>query len=116
MRSSGAGATVVAMTSPMRHRRVLVIANDSREAPALHDTLARYDDTAEVVVTPVFDTDPLDTMADVLDLFPADEIIVASDGDERERWLGDDLVGRACARFVVPVIDLPAEVPALAAA
>ena len=104
------------MSSPSPRHHVLVIANDSREAPALQDTLARYGDAATVVVTPTFDADPLDAMADVLDAFAADEIIVASGGDERKRWLADDLVASACGRFLVPVIDLPAEVPALVAA
>ena len=44
--------------------------------------------------------------ADALAVFPADELLIATHPEERSNWLAHDLVGRACARFSLPVVHL----------
>jgi len=41
------------------------------------------------------DGDPMQAIADALELFPADEIIIADAPEERSNWLAHDLVTRA---------------------
>jgi GABA permease len=52
----------------------------------------------------VGDAAPLQAIADALAGFTADEVIVATHPEERSHWLAHDLVGRARARFDVPII------------
>jgi hypothetical protein len=54
----------------------------------------------------VGDADPLVAIEDALAVFPADEILLATHPEERSNWLAHDLVGRACARFSLPVVHL----------
>ena len=51
----------------------------------------------------VGDPDPLQAIADVLPLFPADEIVIAGH-PVRRRALADQLAARASARFGLPVL------------
>jgi hypothetical protein len=69
----------------------------------------------------VGDADPMQAIADALAVFRADELLIATHPEERSNWLAHDLVGRACARFSLPVVHLVvdgvvASPPALVAA
>ena len=54
----------------------------------------------------VGDADPLLAIEDALAVFPADELLIATHPEARSNWLAHDLVGRACARFALPVLHL----------
>jgi hypothetical protein len=54
----------------------------------------------------VGDADPLHAIEDALAVFPADELLIATHPEARSNWLAHDLVGRACARFSLPVLHL----------
>jgi hypothetical protein len=69
----------------------------------------------------VGDADPMVAIEDALAIFPADELLIATHPEERSNWLAHDLVGRACARFSLPVLHLvvdavTAQTPVLVAA
>jgi hypothetical protein len=69
----------------------------------------------------VGDADPMLAIEDALAVFAADELLVATHPEARSNWLAHDLVGRACARFSLPVLHLvvdgaAAEAPVLVAA
>jgi hypothetical protein len=57
----------------------------------------------------VGDADPLQAIEDALAVFPADELLIATHPERRSNWLAHDLVGRACARFGLPVLHLVVE-------
>jgi hypothetical protein len=42
-------------------------------------------------------------------VFDADELLIATHPEARSNWLAHDLVGRACARFSLPVVHLVVE-------
>jgi hypothetical protein len=48
----------------------------------------------------------MQAIADALEVFPADEIIIATHPQERSHWLAHDLVFRARARFDQPVLHI----------
>jgi hypothetical protein len=52
----------------------------------------------------VGDADPLVAIEDALAVFPAHELLIATHPEARSNWLAHDLVGRACARFSLPVL------------
>jgi universal stress protein family protein len=52
------------------------------------------------------DGEPLQAIADALDQFAADEIIIATHPERRSGWLGHDLVARARVRFDQPVLHI----------
>jgi len=54
----------------------------------------------------VGDADPMQAIEDALAVFRADELLIATHPEERSNWLAHDLVGRACARFSLPVVHL----------
>jgi Universal stress protein family len=49
------------------------------------------------------DGDPLQAIADALELFAADEIVIATHPEGRSHWLARDVVARARGRFDQPV-------------
>jgi hypothetical protein len=51
----------------------------------------------------VGDAEPLQAIADALELFPADEIVLATHPEGRSHWLERDLVRRARDRHPLPV-------------
>lgn len=55
------------------------------------------------------DTDPLQAIEDGLRLFPADEIIVITHGDEQATWLEAGSGEAATQRFAMPVTHLSAD-------
>lgn len=131
-----------------QRRRILVIANETVAAVALHQAIGfrAHNVAAEVlVVVPVLgsglrhrapgadtgraaaedrlrrsvkrlrgagiavrgqlgDADPLRAIADALDVFAADEIVVATRPAARSEWVARDVVGSARARFARPVL------------
>ncbi len=50
------------------------------------------------------DADPLQAIADALHLFPADELVIATHPEPRSHWLARNVIGRARARFELPVL------------
>jgi hypothetical protein len=81
--------------------------------------LAALDSAGMHVQGWVGDADPLQAIADALAVFTADEILIATHPEHRSNWLAHDLVGRACARFQLPVAHVVVEhapVPARALA
>jgi hypothetical protein len=52
------------------------------------------------------DGDPMQAIADALEVFAADEIIIATHPEARSHWLAHDLVARARARFGRPVLHI----------
>jgi hypothetical protein len=49
------------------------------------------------------DDDPVQAMEDALRRFPADEVVISTHPPGRSNWLEHDVVGRAQARFDLPV-------------
>jgi hypothetical protein len=69
----------------------------------------------------VGDADPLVAIEDALAVFAAEELLIATHPEARSNRLAHDLVGRACARFGLPVLHLVvdgvvAQAPVLVAA
>ena len=54
----------------------------------------------------VGDADPLLAMSDVLQLFPADEIVIATHPERRSHWLARGVVHRARMQFELPVLHI----------
>jgi hypothetical protein len=54
----------------------------------------------------VGDADPLQAAADALRVFPAEELVVATDPEGRSNWLAGGVVERARRRFGLPVVHL----------
>jgi hypothetical protein len=52
------------------------------------------------------DGDPMQAIADALEMFAADEIIIATHPETRSHWLAHDLVFRARARFDQPILHI----------
>ena len=67
----------------------------------------------------VGDADPLLAIEDALRIFPADDIVIATHPEGRSNWLARNIVGRARARYAVPihhfVVDSPGRTEFLAA-
>jgi hypothetical protein len=54
----------------------------------------------------VGDADPIQAIEDVLHLFPATEIVVATHPEHRSNWLARDVVAKACTQFDLPVFHI----------
>jgi hypothetical protein len=121
-----AGRTQVLVVAPALNTRLRHWLSD--EDPArraaerrLAGTLAALRTAGVDVDGWVGDADPLLAIEDALAVFAADELLVATHPEARSNWLAHDLVGRACARFSLPVLHLVvdgavAEAPVLVAA
>ena len=59
----------------------------------------------------VGDADPLLAIDDALRTFPANEILIATHPEGRSNWLARNIVGRARARYPVPVHNLVVDLP-----
>ena len=59
----------------------------------------------------VGDADPLLAIDDALRIFPANEILIATHPEGRSNWLARNIVGRARARYTVPVLHLVVDSP-----
>jgi len=55
------------------------------------------------------DADPMQAVADALNEYGADQIVIPSSPDERSHWLARDLVERARRRFAQPVVRVVVE-------
>ena len=111
---STAHATEVMVVAPALNTRIRHWTNDEDRArrgadERLGGCLSSLREAGVRVDGWVGDADPLLAIADALAVFPADELLVATHPEERSNWLAHDLVGRACARFGLPVIHLVVE-------
>ncbi|MEA2245966.1 MAG: permease [Solirubrobacteraceae bacterium] len=111
---STAHATEVMVVAPALNTRLRHWTNDEDDArrhagERLAGCLSALDDAGVHVHGWVGDADPLLAIADALAVFPADELLIATHPEERSNWLAHDLVGRACARFSLPVVHLVVE-------
>jgi hypothetical protein len=109
-----AGATDVVVVAPAPNPRLRDRMSGAR--PGHRDAARRLDEgVADLALAGVrvdgwvSGSDPLQAIGEALAVFPADEILVAAQPDERAGWLAHDLVERACAQFSLPVLDLPVE-------
>jgi hypothetical protein len=114
---SVAHATEVLVVAPALNTRLRHRTSDEDAARAaagsrLLASLAALDDAGVRVDGWVGEADPMQAIEDALAVFPADELLVVTDAEERSNWLAHDLVARACARFSRPVLQLVPE-PAL---
>ncbi len=118
----GAEVVVVApaLNSRIRHWTSDEDRARSEAAARLEDCVAALRDAGVDARGHVGDADPMQAIADALVFFDADELLVATHPEQRSNWLAHDLVGRACARFGLPVahlvVDDAAALPALALA
>jgi hypothetical protein len=63
------------------------------------------------------DSDPFQATLDALHLFPADEIVIATQPEHRSNWLARKLVDRVAEQFAGPILHLVVDArPQLAAA
>ena len=109
-----ADATDVVVVAPALNTRLRHWLSD--EDPARHSAQRRVDGCLAALTRAgvrvdgwVGDADPLQAIADALVVFDADELLIATHPESRSNWLAHDLVGRACARFSLPVVHLVVE-------
>jgi hypothetical protein len=107
MRASGEGAEVLivapALNSSLRHWTSDDEQARRRAEARLRQCLERLRRVGVDAEGVVGDADPLLAIEDSLYAFPADELVIATHGVTRSRWLRRDVVGRARGRFRVPV-------------
>ena len=101
----------VLVVSPALNTRVRHWMSDSdrarRAAEArLAASLERFTAVGVHARGQIGDGDPMQAIADALELFPADEIIIATHPEERSNWLAHDLVTRARLRFDPPILHI----------
>jgi hypothetical protein len=92
-----------ALNSRLRH---WASDNDAARRSAelrLEQCLARLAAAGVRVEGLVGDADPVQAIDDALRAFPADGVVIATHPDGRSNWLARDLVGRASARFGLPI-------------
>lgn len=87
----------------------------AREAAAgrLESALSRLEGEGITAKGWVGDANPLQSIADGLRVFAADEVIVATHPEGQSNWLEADLIGRARELFSVPIIHVVVTVDAL---
>lgn len=92
-----------ALTSPLRDW--IADAGGARSAAEarLQRSLAELESAGFSVHGSIGDGDPLVAIEDALRTFGADEILVSTHPAGSSRWLEQDVVGRARARFALPV-------------
>lgn len=78
----------------------------------LERCLAQLSDAGLQASGRVGDADPLQAIEDALAVFAADEIVISTHPEGRSNWLARDLVGRARARFGVPVVHIVVDLAA----
>ena len=110
--STGAEVLVVAPALNSRLRHYMSDSDRAHRAAQerLAGCLARLREAGVRADGQVGDADPLRAMEDAIAVFPADEIIVGTHPEERSNWLAHDIVGRACARFGLPVAHVVVDV------
>jgi hypothetical protein len=104
---------VPALTSPVRHWTSDVDGARSAAETRLQTSVARLTSSGLSVRGQIGDQDPMVAIEDALRTFGADEIVISTHPAGRSHWLEQDLIGRARARFALPithvVTDLSAE-------
>jgi Universal stress protein family len=105
---------VVAPALDSRLRRRMSGTDDARTAAArrLERCLARMARAGIRARGQIGDGDPMQAIADALEAFPADEIVVSTHPAARSRWLAHDLLDRARLRFDVPVLHVVVDLAA----
>jgi Ca2+/Na+ antiporter len=102
-----------AMPSQIRHWTSDVDGARGDAERRLQASVSRLEATGLVVRGEIGDDDPLVAIADALRTFGADEIVISTHPEGRSHWLEQDLIGKAQARFALPithvVVDLAAE-------
>jgi len=102
-----------ALTSPVRHWASDVDGARADAEGRLNESVARLTAAGFKVRGEIGDQDPLVAIEDALRTFGADEVVISTHPPGRSHWLEQDLVGKAKARFAVPithvVVDLASE-------
>ncbi|MFL5913260.1 MAG: universal stress protein [Gaiellaceae bacterium] len=102
-----------AMPSQVRHWTSDVDGARGDAERRLQASVSRLEATGLEVRGEIGDDDPLIAIADALRTFGADEIVISTHPEGRSHWLEQDLIGKARARFALPithvVVDLAAE-------
>jgi hypothetical protein len=102
-----------AMPSQVRHWASDVDGARADAERRLQASVSRLEATGLAVRGEIGDDDPLVAIADALRTFGADEIVISTHPAGRSHWLEQDLIGKAEARFALPithvVVDLAAE-------
>ena len=110
IRMGGDGkATTVLVVAPALNSRVRHWFSDEDGARAaagerLECCLDRLEQTGIHAEGRIGDADPVQAIADALHLFPADELVIATHPEPRSHWLARNVVGRARAKFDLPVL------------
>jgi GABA permease len=97
---------VPALNSRLRHRMSDLDGARAAAEERLAASLKRLKAAGVHAHGQIGDGDPVEAIADALTIFAADEIIIATHPEERSHWLAHDLVGRARARFDVPILHI----------
>jgi hypothetical protein len=104
---------VPAMPSQVRHWASDVDGARADAERRLQASVSRLGTTGLDVRGEIGDDDPLVAIEDALRTFGADEIVISTHPEGRSHWLEQDLIGKARARFALPithvVVDLAAE-------
>jgi hypothetical protein len=102
-----------ALASPVRHWVSDVDGARADAESRLQASVSRLKATGLEVRGEIGDEDPLVAIEDALRTFGADEIVISTHPEGRSHWLEQDLIGKARARFALPithvVVDLAAE-------
>ena len=102
-----------ALMSPVRHWTSDVDGARTAAETRLHTSVARLASNGVSVRGQIGDQDPMVAIEDALRTFGADEIVISTHPAGRSNWLEQDLIGKARARFALPithcVTDLAAE-------
>ncbi|HKT45041.1 MAG TPA: hypothetical protein VJQ85_09580 [Gaiellaceae bacterium] len=102
-----------ALASHVRHWTSDVDGARASAEERLNESVARLTAAGFHARGEIGDEDPLVAMEDALRTFGADEIVISTHPPGRSHWLEQDLVGRAQARFALPithvVVDLASE-------
>lgn len=102
-----------ALASHIRHWTSDVDGARAKAEERLNESVARLAAAGIPARGQVGDQDPLVAIEDALRTFGADEIVISTHPEGRSHWLEQDLIGKAQARFAVPithvVVDLDRE-------
>jgi hypothetical protein len=102
-----------ALASPVRYWVSDVDGARAEAERRVQASVAQLEAAGFAVRGEIGDGDPLVAMEDALRTFGADEIVISTHPEGRSHWLEQDLIGKARARFAVPithvVVDLATE-------
>jgi hypothetical protein len=111
MQARARGAAQVLVVAPAINSRLRQWTSDEDGARAaaearLHRCLARLRESGVQAEGVIGDADPLQAVADTLQAFPADELVIATGPERGARRLHRSVVERARSRFGLPVIHI----------